>query len=97
MEKFYITPDITPYMGITVDKNTTFNFEGQGVKQTLKDLKLITQLHEKGKKYESNTQLVIDLTEGDILLYDEVSGYKLPSIKMQKAKHIAEDFEALEE
>ena len=48
MEKFYITPDITPYMGITVDKKTTFNFEGQGVKQTLKELKLITQLHEKG-------------------------------------------------
>ena len=44
MEKFYITPDITPYMGITVDKNTTFNFEGQGV---MKDFTKAFQWFEK--------------------------------------------------
>lgn len=95
MQKFYITPDITGYPGIIVKKDTEATFEGEGVKQTLKDLRLVTHLHETGDKYESNSQIIINLSEGDILVYDEKKGYKLPGIPMQSAKEIAEDFEAL--
>lgn len=95
MQKFYITPDITGYPGIIVKKDTEETFECEGVKQTLKDLRLVTHLHETGDKYESNSQIVISLSEGDILVYDEKTGYKLPGIPMQSAKEIAEDFEAL--
>lgn len=95
MQKFYIVPDITGYPGIIVKKDTEKTFEAEGVKQTIKDLKLRIQLHEVGEKFESNSQVVINLKEGDILLFDEKNGYKLPSIQMQTAKEIAQDFEAL--
>lgn len=95
MIKFYVVPDITGYPGIIVNQKIEATFEGEGVSQILKDLKLITKLHEKGDKYESNSEIVINLSEGDILLYDEKQGYKLPGIPMQQAEEIARDFEAL--
>lgn len=95
MQKFYVTPDITGYPGVIVNKETELTFEGEGVSQTIKDLTFITKLHETGDKYESNSEIVISLVEGDILLYDDKQGYKLPGIPMQTAKEIAEDFEAL--
>lgn len=95
MEKFYITPDITGYPGIIVNKDTEKTFENIGVKQTLKDLVLTTELKETGDKYESQSTIKINLNEGDILLYDEDKGYKLPGIQMQTAQEIAKDFEAL--
>lgn len=95
MEKFYVTPDITGYPGIIVKKDTEKTFENIGVKQTLKDLTLTTELHETGEKYESKSTITINLTEGDILLYDEQKGYKLPGIQMQTAEEIANDFNAI--
>ena len=95
MEKFYITPDITGYPGIIVKKDIEKTFENIGVKRTLKDLTLTTELQETGDKYESKSVITINLVEGDILLYDEQKGYKLPGIQMQTAKEIAEDFNAL--
>lgn len=95
MEKFYVTPDITAYPGIIVNKDTEKTFENIGVKQTLKDLKLVTELQETGEKYESKSVITINLNEGDILLYDEQKGYKLPGIQMQTAEEIANDFNAI--
>ncbi len=95
MKKFYITPDITGYTGIIVKKDTEKNFENETVKQTLKDLTLITKVTEKGKGYDSTSVIHVYLSEGDILLFDNEKGYYKPAIQLQTAEEIAKDFNAI--
>lgn len=95
MEKFYITPDITPYSGIIVKKETELEYKAEDVEQVIKDLTMVTKLTEKGDEYDSKSVIHIYLKEGDILLFDEKKGYFKPGIKMQTAKEIAEDFSNL--
>ena len=97
MEKFFVTPDITGYPGIVVKKDTSAEFknEDESTIQSIKDLVLITKLKEKGDRYDSTSVIHVYLKEGDILLFDEKKGYKLPGLQMQTAKEIMEDFKAL--
>ena len=95
MEKYYITPDITGYPGVKVTKDTKLSFKNVGVKQEVKDLMLIIELEEHEDKYFSSSVTKIFLKEGDILIYDENKGYKLPGIQMQTANEIIEDFKSL--
>lgn len=80
MNYYVIRPDLTPYEGIKVDKDTKLEFENEKVKQKLENLELVTHSTFKNSQYESESKLKIFLKEGDILLFEgENRGYFLPS------------------
>lgn len=72
-------PDINMYAGIKVTKNTNIEFENEHVKQTINNLTMHTEMTIKGEGYESVQNTIIDLKEGDALLFEEKErGYIKP-------------------
>ncbi len=79
MNYYVIRPDLTPYEGIKVTKETNIKFSNQKVKQTIKNLKLHSEYTVVTNEFTSKNILDINLKEGDILLLeDENRGYFLP-------------------
>lgn len=79
MNYYVLRPDLTPYEGIKIDKNTNLEFENENVKQKVEDLILTTIQTEKTEKYEVESKLIVHLEEGDVLLFEnEARGYFLP-------------------
>lgn len=79
MNYYVVRPDLTPYEGVKVDKNTDLVFENERVKQSVKDLKLTSEYIFKNEKFSSITKTIINLDEGEILLFEnEDRGYFLP-------------------
>lgn len=95
LEKFYINPDITAYLGIRVKKNTSKIFENgdKTIKQELKNLVLTTKIKRSGENFETESLVKNNLQEGEILLFSNTKGYQVPGIAMSTAKQIKEDFE----
>lgn len=95
LEKFYINPDITAYLGIRVKKDTNKTFENKDktIEQELKDLVLTTKIKRSGENFETESFVKNYLQEGEILLFSDVKGYQVPGIAMSTAKQIKEDFE----
>ncbi len=79
MQKFIRKPSIDMYAGIKVTKDTAFEYENENVKQTLKDLVFDSITTVKGETYTSAYHTVINLKEGDILIFEEEGrGYIKP-------------------
>lgn len=97
MQKFIIKPDITFYLGIKVDKNTTLEYENDNVKQELKDFKLHSIITEQNEEYTSKTDLTVNLKVGDILILDETRGYILPGIPLTTVAEEVEELSYLKE
>ena len=99
MKKFITKPDINLYEGIKVTEETKITYKSETVKQEIKDLKLISEITQKGNNginnYESVTNLKVFLNEGDILLFEEGRGYYLPSIEMSTIDDGISDITAL--
>lgn len=97
MEKFFIRPDITIYTGVRVTKETELEFinEDRTIKQKLKDLVLTTDLSNKGSDFETQSVVKNFLNKGDILIFNNIKGYQVPSLPLATAKEIKEDFESL--
>lgn len=70
-KKFIRQPSIDMVAGIVVDKDTDLSYENEGVKQTIKDLVLRSEMTIKGESYESTYNTTIYLTEGDVLVFEE--------------------------
>lgn len=70
-KKFIRQPNIDMVAGIVVDKDTELTYENEGVKQTIKDLVLHSVMTIKGETYESTYDTTINLTEGDVLVFEE--------------------------
>lgn len=71
MQKFILKPSIDIYTGIKVNKDTSFGFENENVKQTVSDLKFHSITKLKGDNYESVCDTTIQLQEGDVLIFEE--------------------------
>ena len=71
MQKFIEKPSIDMYAGIKVTKDTTLEYENESVKQTLKDLVFHSVTKVRGKNYESTYDTTIQLSEGDVLIFEE--------------------------
>jgi hypothetical protein len=71
MQNFIRKPSIDLYQGICVDKDTVLDYEGEKAKQTLKDLVFHSVIKVKGNGYESTYDTVMNLEEGDVLLFEE--------------------------
>ena len=65
--------------GIRVDKDTVLNYENDNVEQTLKDLVFHSITKVKGDNFESVYNTTIQLSEGDVLIFEEEGrGYIKP-------------------
>ena len=77
---FVFKPELTPYEGVKVTKETNLKFENERIKQEIKDLKLKSTYTVKTEKFTSTTKLELNLDEGEILLLEQENrGYFLPS------------------
>lgn len=87
-------PSIDMVPGIKVSKDTEITFEKEGVKQTIKDLVLKSEMTIKGESYESTYNTTIHLNEGDVLVFEpDGRGYIKP---VERFMTVAEAIEELE-
>lgn len=96
MNYYVLRPDLTPYEGIKVTKETKLEFRNDKVKQKVEDLELIVESKVEDKKYISETKMTIFLKEGDILLFErENRGYFLPIDSIGTVDTAIKDLQAL--
>ena len=76
---FIRKPSVDLYPGIIVTKDTVLEYKNENVKQTVKDLVFHSVTKVKGEGYRSKYDTVINLQEGDILIFEEEGrGYIKP-------------------
>lgn len=81
--KFIRKPSIDMYAGIKVTKETEFTYQNENVNQTLKDLVFHSVTKVKGENFESVYDTTIQLSEGDVLVFEEEGrGYIKPVEEM---------------
>jgi hypothetical protein len=110
LEGFFMAPNYTPVLGLTVTKNTDVEDEEVRedevskmiVKQKIKGLKfktettLITTL-KNGEKMKEKSCVELELQEGTRLVWLEGKGYILPGENFKTLAEIREDLEYLKD
>lgn len=102
-ELFIIKPSLRQYYGRTVTKEMQFDeyTDDKTVHQTLKDLKLTTEINKEsefnGIKSTEKSILTQELPEGTILIWNEQMGYILPDREVYKLKDLKEEIQEIEE
>lgn len=87
MQKFIKMPSIDMYAGITVTKDTEFEYKNEHVEQTLKNLTFHSVTKVSGENFTSTYDTTILLKEGDILIFEEEKrGYIKPVEQMVTVK-----------
>lgn len=98
MKKFISKPSIDMYAGIVVEKDTTLEYKNDNVEQTLKDLVFESKTIVKGDNYTSEYHTVINLNEGDVLIFEEEGrGYIKPVEEFVTVKEAIEELEHIKE
>ena len=98
MEKFIRKPSIDMLAGIRVTKDTVLEYENENVTQSLKDLVFQSVTTVKGEGYTSTYLTTINLTEGDILIFEEEGrGYIKPVEEFVTVKEAIEEFECIKD
>lgn len=98
MQRFIRKPSIDFYPGIRVTKDTVLEYKNETVKQTLKDLVFHSVTKVKGEGYRSKYDTVINLKEGDILIFEEEGrGYVKPVESFVTIKEAIEDLTNIED
>ena len=98
MQKFIYKPSIDMYGGIKVDKDTTLEYKNENVEQTLKDLVFDSKTIVKGDNYTSEYHTVINLNEGDILIFEEEGrGYIKPVDSFVTVEEAIEELQCIKE
>ena len=76
---FIRKPSVDLYPGVVVTKDTVLEYKNENVKQTVKDLVFHSVTKVKGDGYRSKYDTVINLKEGDVLVFEtEGRGYIKP-------------------
>ena len=98
MQRFIRKPSIDFYPGIRVTKDTVLEYKNETVKQTLKDLVFHSVTKVKGEGYRSKYDTVINLKEGDILIFEEEGrGYVKPVESFVTIKEAIDDLTNIED
>ena len=101
MKKYYVEkPDLKPYEGIIVDKNTKLEYKNDMVEQKLENLKFVSKYVKDTKKYKTTSIVEIHLDEGEVLLLEEEErGYFLPadSTPVESIDEAINDYKSLKE
>lgn len=79
MERFIMKPSIDLFPGVRVTKDTVLEYKNERVEQKLENLVLHTVTKITGTNFESVNDTTIQLSEGDVLVYEEEGrGYIKP-------------------
>lgn len=79
MENFVMRPNIDLFPGVRVTKDTVLEYKTDKVEQTVENLVMHTVMKITGKNFESVSDTVIHLDEGDVLIFEEEGrGYIKP-------------------
>ena len=98
MQKFIRKPSIDMLAGIRVAKETTLEYKNENVEQTLKDLVFHSVTKVKGDTFESTYNTIINLKEGDILVFEEEGrGYIKPVEEFVTVKEAIEELKCIED
>ena len=110
VERFFVAPNYTAVLGLTVKKDTDVEDEFEKVdekskmtvKQTIhgtnfKTEKVLETILQNGEKMKEVTSIELDLNEGTRLVWLEGKGYILPNEKFQTMKEIRKDIEYLKD
>lgn len=96
--KFIRKPSIDMYAGIKVTKETTFEYQNENVNQTLKDLVFHSVTKVKGENFESVYDTTIQLSEGDVLVFEEEGrGYIKPVEEMVTIPEAVEELSCIKD
>ena len=102
-ELFTIIPNLKQYYGRTVTKEMEFDetTENKEVHQVLKDLVLTTEINKEseynGIKSTEYSKLTQELTEGTVLIWNEVEGYIIPGTPVYKLRDLEENIKEIKE
>lgn len=110
LERFFIAPNYTSVLGLTVNENTDIEDEEikedevskLTIKQKIKGLNFITETIlettlKNGEKMKEESKVELDLKEGTRLVWLEGKGYILPGEKFQTLNEIRQDLEYLKD
>lgn len=98
MQKFILKPKIDMYEGIIVDKDSTFEYKDDNVKQTLKNLVFRSVTKVKGEGFESQQKTTIILNEGELLLFmGEGRGYIKPVESLVTVEEAMEELSCIKD
>ncbi len=111
VEYYTLRPSLKQYFGRKVNKSLSFDewTEDKKVHQILKDLELITEIHDERKvkmlvlgKEETITTEEIStikqkLVTGVVLIWDEAQGYVIPPYEMVTLDEVETDLKAMKE
>ena len=96
MNYYVLRPDLTPYEGIIVNKDTKLEFENEKVKQKVENLTLTVFQNVKEENYEIESKMVVYLEEGNTLLFEkENRGYFLPAQPIGTIETAIKDYRGL--
>ena len=96
MQRFIRKPSVDMLAGIRVDKDTVLNYTNDNVDQTLKELVLHSITKVKGDNFESVYDTTIQLSEGDILIFEEEGrGYIKPVEEFLTGKEAIEELNCI--
>ena len=96
--KFIRKPSIDMYAGIKVTKETEFTYQNENVNQTLKDLVFHSVTKVKGENFESVYDTTIQLSEGDVLVFEEEGrGYIKPVEEMLTIPEAIEELSCIKD
>lgn len=96
MNYYVLRPDLTPYEGMVVNKKSKLKFKNDKVEQKLENLRLTTKQVIETEKYTTKSELVINLEEGEILLFEnENRGWFLPAQSIGTIETAIKDYQSL--
>ena len=98
MQRFINKPSLDMYGGIKVNKDTKLEYKNDNVEQTIENLvfKSITKVI--GEDYESEYHTIINLKEGDVLIFEEEGrGYIKPVEEFMTIKDAIKELEDIKD
>lgn len=103
VEYYVVSPSTKLFGGIKVDKNTQFDTynDDRTVHQVFRNGKLTTHIKREsnynGIKSVETSNLVTEVPDGIILLWDEQNGYIIPNYHMVKVSEAIETLKGVED
>lgn len=102
VEYYVVSPSTKLFGGIKVDKNTQFDTynDDKSVHQTFRNGKLTTHIKREtnfnGIKSAEKSNLITEVPNGTVLLWDEQNGYIIPNYHMLKVSEAIETLQSIE-
>ena len=102
-ELFTVKSSLRQFYGRTVTKDMTFDEQTDDgtVRQVLRDLVLTTEVSKEWKRGEKNNTMTCvqteELSEGEVLIWDEAQGYIIPNVPVFKLRDLEEEIREIKE